>query len=153
MSINENKASNDKDVVLSKTEKNMDSEADISVKIDTMISEIENMSVGCISKLVSKMEEKFGVSAAAAVMSSAPSDSGEEAVAEKTEFNCHLVCLGDAKKVKVIQTIRSETSLGLSESKDLATNIPSVIKEGLSKEDAEKLKEKFATIGAKVEIK
>jgi large subunit ribosomal protein L7/L12 len=104
-----------------------------------------------IVDLVSAMEEKFGVSAAAAV-AVAGGGAAAAAAEEQTEFNVVLAAAGD-KKVNVIKAVRELTSLGLKEAKDLVDGAPSVIKEGISKKDAEDAKAKLEEAGAKVEIK
>ena len=116
---------------------------------EEILSAIEAMSVMEVVELVSAMEEKFGVSAAAAVVAG-PAAAGA-AVEEKTEF----VVLADvgANKVAVIKAVRSATGLGLKEAKDLVESAPAKIKEGISKEEAEALKKELEASGAKVELK
>jgi large subunit ribosomal protein L7/L12 len=105
-------------------------------------------------ELVKAMEEKFGVSAAAPVaVAAAPAAGGGAAAAEeKTEFNVVLAAIGD-KKVEVIKAVRAITGLGLKEAKDLVEGAPQTVKEGASKEDAEKMKKDLEAAGAKVELK
>ncbi len=110
-----------------------------------------------ISDLVKSLEEKYGISAAAAVPvmgGSAPAAAGGGAPAaeEKTEFTVVLSAVGD-KKINVIKAVREVTSLGLKEAKDLVEGAPKPIKEGVSKEEAETIKKKFEEAGASVEIK
>jgi len=125
---------------------------------DDILNAIANMSVMEVVELVSAMEEKFGVSAAAAVaVAAGPAEAGEaESVEEKTEFDVMLVAIGD-KKVNVIKAVRACTGLGLKEAKNLveAANSaePSLIKQDLSKEEAEQVKEELEKAGAKVEVK
>jgi large subunit ribosomal protein L7/L12 len=112
---------------------------------------IEKMSVLEMSELVKAMEDKFGVSAAAPVAVAAAAGGGEVAE-EQTEFTVVLAAVGD-KKIQVIKEVRSITSLGLKEAKDLVEGAPKPVKEAVSKEDAAKLKEKLEAVGATVEIK
>ena len=116
------------------------------------IAEIEKMSVLELNELVKALEEKFGVSAAAAVVA-APAAGAAAPVEEKTEFDVVLKDAG-AEKIKVIKVVREVIAgLGLKEAKDLVEATPKTIKEGASKEEAQKIKEKFAEVGATIEIK
>jgi large subunit ribosomal protein L7/L12 len=128
--------------------------ADISK--DDVIEFIANMSVLELSELVKELEEKFGVSAAApvAMMAGVPAGggAGEEAAQEKTEFDVILTAIGD-KKIQVIKEVRAITGLGLKEAKSLVEEAPKVVKEGIVKEDAEKIKEQLEGAGAQVDIK
>jgi len=128
--------------------------ADISK--DDVIEFIANMSVLELSELVKELEEKFGVSAAApvAMMAGVPAGggAGEEAAAEKTEFDVILTAIGD-KKIQVIKEVRAITGLGLKEAKSLVEEAPKAVKEGIVKEDAEKIKEQLEGAGAQVDIK
>lgn len=119
--------------------------------IQEIISAIENMTVLELNELVKACEEKFGVSAAApvAVAGTAPTATAAE---EKTEFDVVLTAAG-AEKVKVIKVVREITGLGLKEAKDLVDGAPKTVKEGISKDEAEQLKAKFAEVGATVEVK
>ncbi|MBF0602758.1 MAG: 50S ribosomal protein L7/L12 [Nitrospirae bacterium] len=123
---------------------------------DEMIAAIESMTVLELSELVKALEEKFGVSAAAPVAvaaAAAPADGGGAAAAEeKTEFDVILADAGD-KKIHVIKAVRTITGLGLKEAKDLVEGAPKPVKEGVSKEDAEKFRKELEESGAKVEIK
>jgi large subunit ribosomal protein L7/L12 len=110
-----------------------------------------------ISDLVKSLEEKYGISAAAAMPMSMPGVSAgpgeaKPAAEEKTEFNVVLSAVGE-KKINVIKAVREVTSLGLKEAKDLVEGAPKPIKEGVSKEEAEAIKKKFEDAGATVEIK
>lgn len=110
-----------------------------------------------ISDLVKSLEEKYGISAAAAmpmVVAGGAAGGGEAAAAveEKTEFNVILSAVGE-KKINVIKVVREVTSLGLKEAKDLVEGAPKPIKEGVTKEEAETIKKKFEEAGASVEIK
>lgn len=118
---------------------------------DDILNAIAEMSVMDVVELVSAMEEKFGVSAAAAVaVAAAPV--AAEAAEEKTEFDVILVNAGD-KKVNVIKVVRAATGLGLKEAKEVVDGAPAPLKEGASKEEAEELKKQLEEAGAKVEIK
>ncbi|MBW2661699.1 MAG: 50S ribosomal protein L7/L12 [Deltaproteobacteria bacterium] len=111
------------------------------------------MSVLELSELVKEMEEKFGVSAAApvAMMAAGPVDAGAKEE-EKTEVDVILISFGD-KKIQVIKEVRAITSLGLKEAKTLVDGVPAPVKEGIAKEDAEKIKAQLEAAGAQVEIK
>ncbi|MBQ8953794.1 MAG: 50S ribosomal protein L7/L12 [Clostridia bacterium] len=120
---------------------------------EEIISAIESMTILELADLVKEMEEKFGVSAAAPVAvagaAGAPAAAAEE---EKTEFDVVLKDVG-SEKIKVIKVVREITGLGLKEAKDAVESAPKTLKEAVSKEDAEKIKEKLAEVGATVEIK
>ena len=119
-----------------------------------IISAIESMTILELADLVKEMEEKFGVSAAAPVVAGgAVAGAPAEAAEEKTEFDVILKEAG-AKKLNVIKVVREvKPGLGLKEAKELVEGAPKTLKEGVSKEDAEKIKEKLAEVGATVEIK
>ena len=121
-----------------------------------ILEAISNMSVLELSQLIKDMEQKFGVSAAAAVAVAAPAGGaaagGAAKAEEKTEFTVVLTAAGD-NKVNVIKAVREVTSLGLKEAKDLVDGAPKPIKEGVSKEEAETIKKKFTDAGATVEVK
>ena len=121
---------------------------------EEFIAEIEKMSVLELNDLVKALEEKFGVSAAAPVAVAAGPAAGAAAAAEeKTEFDVVLTDVG-AEKIKVIKAVREVVSgLGLKEAKELVEAAPKALKEGVSKEEAEKIKKMFEEVGAKVEIK
>ena len=120
---------------------------------EEFIAEIEKMSVLELNDLVKALEEKFGVSAAAAVVAVPGAAAGAAAAEEeKTEFDAILKDAG-SEKIKVIKVVRELTGLGLKEAKDFVESVPKAIKEGVSKEEAEKVKAAFAEVGAKVEIK
>ena len=122
---------------------------------DQIMEAIENMTVLELSELVKAMEEKFGVSAAApavAVAAAGAAPAEGAAAAEKTEFDVVLKEAGD-QKIKVIKVAREATGLGLKEAKDLVDNAPKTIKEGLSKEEAEKLEAAIKEVGGVVEVK
>ena len=121
---------------------------------EDVIEFIANMSVLDLSELVKEMEEKFGVSAAApvAVAALAPAEGGGAEAAEKTEFDVILTTFGD-KKIQVIKEVRAITGLGLKEAKTLVDEVPKPVKEGISKDEAEKIKAQLEEAGAQVEIK
>ncbi len=123
-----------------------------SEKIEALVSEVEKLTVLELSELVSAIEEKFGVSAAAAVAVAGPAAGPAAAAEEKTEFDVVLAEVG-AEKIKVIKVVREVTGLGLGEAKALVDGAPAKLKEGASKEDAEAIKAKFEEVGAKVELK
>jgi len=123
----------------------------MSLTKDDIINAIAEMSVMDVVELVSAMEEKFGVSAAAAVMAGPAGDAGAGA-AEQTEFDVVLTAVGD-KKVNVIKAVRGATGLGLKEAKEMVDGAPSTVKEGVSKEEAEELKKALEEAGAAVELK
>lgn len=120
---------------------------------EDILNAIADMSVMDVVELVSAMEEKFGVSAAAvaAPAAAAASDAPEEAAAQ-TEFSVMLTSFGE-KKVAVIKAVRSITSLGLKEAKDLVESVPAPIKEGIDKAEAEDIKKQLEEAGASVELK
>ena len=119
-----------------------------------ILDAIGSMTVLELSQLIKDMEEKFGVSAAAAVSVAAPAAGGGAAAAveEKTEFTVMLLAAGE-NKVNTIKAVREVTGLGLKEAKDLVDGAPKPIKEGINKADAEALKKKMEEAGAKVEVK
>jgi len=126
----------------------------MAVSKDDILEAIASMSVMDVVELIEAMEEKFGVTAAAAV-AAAPAAGGEAggaAAAEQTEFDVVLTGFGD-KKVGVIKAVRGITGLGLKEAKDAVEGTPSVLKEGVSKEEAEEAKKTLEEAGASVEIK
>jgi large subunit ribosomal protein L7/L12 len=120
---------------------------------EQILDAVAAMSVLDLSEMIKAMEEKFGVSAAAAVAVAAPAAGGAAAPAAeaKTEFNVILASAGD-NKVNVIKAVRTVTSLGLKEAKDLVESAPATVKEGASKEEAEKMKKELEAAGAKVEL-
>ncbi len=126
----------------------------MAVSKDDILEAIANMSVMDVVELIEAMEEKFGVTAAAAVAAApaAGGDAGGEGAAEKSEFDVVLTGFGD-KKVGVIKAVRGLTGLGLKEAKDAVEGVPSVLKEGVSKEEAEEAKKQLEEAGASVEIK
>lgn len=122
-------------------------------KFTKLVSEIEKMSVLDLAELVKVLEEKFGVSAAAPMMmAGVMPGAAAEAVEEKTEFDVELTAAG-AQKINVIKAVREITGLGLKEAKDLVDGAPKVIKEKVSKEQAEETKKKLEEAGATVVVK
>jgi large subunit ribosomal protein L7/L12 len=121
---------------------------------EDVIEFIANMSVLELSELVKEMEQKFGVSAAApvAVAMGGSAEGAAAAEEEKTEFDVILTTFGD-KKIQVIKEVRAITGLGLKEAKTLVDEVPKPIKEGVTKEEAEKIKSQLEEAGAQVEIK
>ena len=122
---------------------------------EDVIEFIANMSVLELSELVKEMEEKFGVSAAApvAMMAAGPADGAAgEAAEEKTEFDVILTAHGD-KKIQVIKEVRAITGLGLKDAKELVDGAPKPVKEGVPKDEAEKIKAQLEEAGAQVEVK
>ena len=118
-----------------------------------ILDAIGSMSVLELSQLIKDMEEKFGVSAAAAVAVAAPAaGAAAPAAEEKTEFTVMLLAAGD-NKVNVIKAVREVTSLGLKEAKDLVDGAPKPVKEGVAKTEADAVAKKLSDAGAKVEIK
>ena len=124
-----------------------------SPKLQSIIDEISGLTVLELSELVKALEDTFGVTAAAPVaVAGAPAAGAAEAEEEQTEFTVMLTDMG-AKKIQVIKEVRSVTDLGLKEAKELVESAPAAVKEGVSKEDAEAIKEKLEGAGASVEIK
>jgi len=118
-----------------------------------VLDKIASMTVLELSELIKAMEEKFGVSAAAAVAVAGPAAAGPAAVVEEqTEFTVMLASFGE-NKVNVIKAVREITGLGLKEAKDLVDGAPKPVKEGINKADAEAAKKKLEEAGAKVEVK
>ena len=126
----------------------------MAVAKQEILDAIGSMTVLELSQLIKDMEEKFGVSAAAAVAVAGPASAGPAAAAaeEKTEFTVILAAAGE-NKVNTIKAVREVTSLGLKEAKDLVDGAPKAIKEGIPKAEAEAIKKKMEEAGAKVEIK
>ena len=122
-----------------------------SEKITAMIEEVKTLTVLELAELVHALEEEFGVSAAAAAVA-APAAGAAAAEEEKTEFDVILKAAG-ANKIAVIKVVRAVTGLGRKEAKEIVDNAPKALKEGISKEDAEKLAEDLKAAGAEVEVK
>ena len=122
------------------------------MSVQEIIEAIEKMTLMEVNELVDALKEKFGVTGATAVAGGAPAAAAAPAE-EQTEFDAILVDAG-SEKIKVIKAVREVVSgLGLKEAKDFVENLPKALKEGVSKEEAEKVKAQFAEVGAKVEIK
>ena len=119
---------------------------------EQLIADIKAMSVLELHELVKALEEEFGVSAAATAVAVAGPVAAAEEVEEKTEFDVILKEIGP-EKIKVIKVVREQTGLGLKEAKDVVDNAPKAVKEGVSKEEAEKIAEAFKAVGATCEIK
>jgi len=125
----------------------------MAVSKEDILETISNMSVMDVVDLISAMEEKFGVSAAAAVaVAAGPAAGPAAAEEEQTEFNLVLTSFG-ANKVPVIKVVREITGLGLKEAKDLVEGVPSNVKEAITKAEADELKKKLEEVGASVEVK
>ena len=123
-----------------------------SEKITAIIEELKGLTVLELADLVHAVEDEFGVSAAAAVAVAGPAAGGEEAAAEKSEFDVELKSAG-AKKINVIKVVREITGLGLKEAKALVDGAPKTIKEAVAKDEAEEIKSKLEEAGAEVELK
>ena len=127
----------------------------MAVSKEDILETLSNMSVMEVVDLIAAMEEKFGVSAAAAVAAApaaAAGDAGGEAAAEKDEFDVVLTGFGD-KKVGVIKAVRGITGLGLKEAKDMVESAPTTVKEAASKDEAEEMKKQLEEAGGSVELK
>ena len=127
---------------------------EVPAKFQSLVSEIEKMSVLDLSELVKVLEKKFGVSAAApAMMMAAAAGAGAAPAAEeKTEFDVELTGAGETK-IAVIKVVKEITGLGLKEAKDLVDGAPKMVKEGVKKADAEEMKKKIETAGGQVTLK
>ena len=127
---------------------------EVSQEMEQFISYVEKLSVLELSKLVKALEDRLGVSAAApvAVAAAAPAAAAAAPAEEKTEFDVILSDVG-ANKIAVIKVVREIAGLGLKEAKELVESAPKAVKEGASKEEADKIKEQLAAAGAKVEVK
>ncbi len=126
----------------------------MAVAAEEFIKQIDEMTVLELNNLVKSLEDHYGVSAAAATVAVGPGGGGADAPAEeeKTEFDVMLQSFGD-KKINVIKVVRSVTSLGLKEAKDLVESAPVAVKEAAPKEEAEEIKSKLEEAGAQVELK
>ena len=123
------------------------------MSVQEIIEAIEKMSLMEVNELVEALKEKFGVTGAIAVAGGAAAGAAAAPAEEQTEFDAILVDAG-SEKIKVIKAVREVVSgLGLKEAKDFVESLPKALKEGVSKEEAEKVKAQFAEVGAKVEIK
>ena len=123
------------------------------IKREDVLKYLENSNMLEISELISEIEDKFGVSAAAPVaVASAGGEAGGQAAEEKSEFDVELSGAGD-KKINVIKAVREITSLGLKEAKDMVDGAPTIVKEAASKDEAEEIKKKLEEAGASVTLK
>lgn len=121
-------------------------------KIDEVITTVEGLTVLELSELVKKLEEKFGVSAAAPMMMAGPGSTGAAPAEVKEEFEVVLSSTGE-KKIQVLKVVREVTGLGLKEAKDMVDKTPATVKTGIKRAEAEDIKKKLEAEGAKVEIK
>jgi large subunit ribosomal protein L7/L12 len=121
-------------------------------KFKSLVEQIEKLSVIDLAELVKVLEEKFGVSAAAPVMMAGGAVGAGEAVEEKDSFDIELTAAGDSK-INVIKAVRTITNLGLKEAKDLVDGAPKMVKEGVKKDEAEKIKKDLEEAGATVTLK
>ncbi len=126
----------------------------MAIATEEFIKQVDEMTVLELNNLVKALEEHYGVSAAAtAMMAAGPAgDGGAAAEEEKTEFDVMLTSFGE-KKINVIKVVRTVTSLGLKEAKDLVESAPVAVKEGVSKDEAEEVKSKLEEAGAQVDLK
>jgi len=125
------------------------------IKREDVLVYLENANMLEISELIKEIEDKFGVTAAAPVAiagGAAPAEGSADAAEEKTEFDIELTGIGE-KKINVIKVVRTITSLGLKEAKELADNAPSMVKEAVSKDEAEEIKKQLEEAGATVTLK
>jgi large subunit ribosomal protein L7/L12 len=121
--------------------------------LEKIVEDLSGLTILEAAELSKLLEEKWGVSAAAAVaVAAGPAAAAAAPVEEKTEFTVMLTAIGD-KKIEVIKEVRAITALGLKEAKDLVEGAPKAVKEGVTKEEAEKLKAQLEKAGAKVELK
>ena len=120
--------------------------------LQKIVDDLSKLTVLEAADLAKMLEEKWGVSAAAAVAVAGPAAAAAPATEEKTEFNVILTAAGD-KKIEVIKEVRALTGLGLKEAKDLVEGAPKAVKEGVNKEEADKIKATLEKVGAKVEFK
>lgn len=127
-------------------------QVEVPAKFEKLVKEIETMSVLDLAELVKILEDKFGVSAAAPAMMMAGPAAAAEAAPEKDSFDIEITD-GGANKIAVIKVVRELTEMGLKEAKDLVDAAPKMVKEGVKKEEAEKIKAKLEEAGAKVTLK
>jgi len=124
----------------------------IPEKFQSLVDQIDKLSVVDLAELVKVLEEKFGVSATAPVMMAAAGGAAGGAVEEKDSFDVELTAAGD-QKINVIKVVRTITNLGLKEAKDLVDGAPKMVKEGAKKDEAEKIKKELEEVGATVTLK
>jgi large subunit ribosomal protein L7/L12 len=120
--------------------------------LQKIVDDLSTLTVLEAADLAKMLEEKWGVSAAAAVAVAGPAAAAAPVAEEKTEFNVILAAIGD-KKIEVIKEVRALTGLGLKEAKDLVEGAPKAVKEGVNKEEADKIKATLEKVGAKIELK
>ena len=139
---------------MSEEKKSQDTKVEVPTKFKKIVEEIEKMSVLDLAELVGILEEKFGVSASAPMMAAPAAQSADagEAAEEKSSFDVEITEAG-GNKIAVIKAVREITEVGLKDAKDLADAAPKVIKEGVSKAEAEEMKKKLEEAGAKVTLK
>lgn len=130
----------------------------MTTKINSIIQDLKSLTLLEAAELIKEIEETFGVDASVSssgmvVMDSSMSASGVSEIEEKTEFDVHLENVPAAKKIAILKVVRSLTGLGLKEAKDLVESAPKVLKESISKEDADDIKKKLEEVGATVVIK
>lgn len=131
-------------------ETNTTTAVEIPEKFKDLVAKIDEMSVVDLHELVKTLEEKFGVSAAA--VAAAPAAGGADAAEEKSEFDVELTAAGDSK-IPVMKVVKEVLALGLKEAKELVDGAPTILKEGMKKEEAEELKKKLEEAGAAVTLK
>ena len=125
----------------------------MAMAAEEFIKQVDEMTVLELNTLVKELEEHYGVSAAAAMpVAVAGAGGAADAVEEQTEFDVHLIAIGD-KKINVIKVVREVTSLGLKDAKDLVESAPTNVKEAVSKSEAEEIKKKFEEAGAQIDLK
>ncbi|MDD5527489.1 MAG: 50S ribosomal protein L7/L12 [Patescibacteria group bacterium] len=129
-----------------------DKKIEVPAKFEKLVAEIEKMSVLDLAELVKILEEKFGVSASAPMMAAAGGAAAAAPEEEKDSFNVELTEAG-ANKIAVIKAVRTVTTLGLKEAKDLVDGAPKIVKEGAKKDEAESIKKTLEAAGAKVTLK
>ena len=139
---------------MSEETKTEEKKVEVPAKFKSLVEEVEKMSVLDLAELVSILEDKFGVSAAApaAAAAVAPAEGVASGAEEKSEFDVELAEVGDSK-INVIKAIKEMTGLGLADAKALTDNVPSNIKEGVAKAEAEEMKKKLVDAGATVNLK
>lgn len=131
-------------------------ETNLTESVQKIVELVEKMSVAELSSLVTALKDKFGVTGAAFMPAAMPAGGAAPAAAkeeEQAEFKLTLVAVGDGKKIPVLKELRALLGLGLTEAKDILDKVPSVIKEGANKEEADKIRTKLEEVGAKVEVK
>lgn len=126
--------------------------SEVSEKIVKLVEDVKVLTVLELSEFSTALQDEFGVTAAAPVAMAAPAAGGEAAAAEQTEFDVELQSAGD-RKIQVIKAVREITGLGLKEAKAAVDDAPTKVKEGVSKEEAEAVRDKLQEVGAQVEIK